>query len=251
MRMQPLFHRLTPGGRLEATGPSAWHMEIPPGPAGRYRWAQLDDYEHSTRLEFTNRQPTTLELRARVSDNHLPGTWGFGLWNDPFSAGLGVGGTVRRLPTLPNAAWFFHASPPNHLAFQDDHPAQGFLAATFSSRPVHPWMLMPLLPGLLLLLWKPTARWVRRMASRVIGEDATRLDLDVTAWHDYRLEWGSEECRFWLDGNPCFETRISPQGRLGLVIWIDNQYAALEPDGSLRYGTLATSEAGWLEIELH
>jgi hypothetical protein len=89
------------------------------------------------------------------------------------------------------------------------------------------------------------------MASRVIGEDSVRLDLDVTDWHQYRLDWGSDTCRFQVDGSPCFETPVSPRGRLGLVIWIDNQYAALEPDGSLKYGTLETSEPAWLEIELH
>lgn len=250
MRMESLFPRLTRGGKLDQTGPLAWHMEIPAGPAGRYRWAQLDDYVHSSRPEFANQQPMTLALRARVSARDLPGTWGFGLWNDPFSAGLGIGGTARRLPTLPNAAWFFHASPPNYLAFRDDHPAQGFLAATFSSAPVHPWVLAPMLPGLLLLLWRPTARWVRRMATRVIEEDSARLDLDVTTWHDYRLDWGSKTCRFWVDGRLCLETPVSPRGRLGLVIWIDNQYAALDPDGSLKYGTLETSGETWLEVDL-
>ena len=28
--------------------------------------------------------------------------------------------------------------------------------------------------------------------ARVIGEDSTRLDLDVTGWHNYRMDWGSE-----------------------------------------------------------
>ena len=36
---------------------------------------------------------------------------------------------------------------------------------------------------------------------------------------------------------------------LGVVIWIDNQYAALPPDGRLRYGTLENQERAWIEIK--
>ena len=46
-----------------------------------------------------------------------------------------------------------------------------------------------------------------------------------------------------------FESGISPKGPLGLVIWVDNQFAAFPPDGKLSYGTLANSQSAWLEIE--
>jgi len=45
------------------------------------------------------------------------------------------------------------------------------------------------------------------------------------------------------------ETEIAPPGPLGLVLWVDNQYAALPPDGRLRYGTLPNPEAAWVELE--
>jgi hypothetical protein len=35
---------------------------------------------------------------------------------------------------------------------------------------------------------------------------------------------------------------------MGLVLWIDNQYAAFPPDGKLRAGTLPALEEAWLEI---
>jgi len=57
--------------------------------------------------------PCTFSLHARLSGTDLPGTWGFGLWNDPFGLSLGFGGQAARLPALPQAAWFMHASPPN------------------------------------------------------------------------------------------------------------------------------------------
>jgi hypothetical protein len=224
------------------------HLSCPAGPAGRYRWAQLDDYMPLRRADFRWRAPLSLEVRARVSVPDLPGTWGFGLWNDPFSATLGLGGMGRRWPTLPNAAWFFYASPPNHLAFRDDHPAHGLLAATFSA-PAIPAPLVALgLPALPLLAWPPTARILRRLAGRVIREAAVAVTLDPTDWHLYRLEWRADAARFLVDGQVWLETPVSPRPPLGLVIWIDNQHAAFPPDGRLRMGTLPNPEPAWLKV---
>jgi hypothetical protein len=40
-----------------------------------------------------------------------------------------------------------------------------------------------------------------------------------------------------------------PQSRLGLVIWIDNQYAAFPPDGKLGFGTLPNASVTTLEVK--
>jgi hypothetical protein len=233
----------TPGALVEAVGPRGWRLSIPGGPASEYRWAQLDDYRSLPRRSFLWRAPFALELRARVSDRNLPGTWGFGLWNDPFTAGLGVGGTHSRLPALPNAAWFFHASAPNHLAFHDTHPAQGFLAATFSSPPLPSPLLGLGLPLAPLLAVPAAARLLRRMLGLLINEDALRLEHDVTGWHSYRLEWQRQSCRFLVDGRTVLNTHVAPRGPLGLVLWIDNQYAAFPPEGRLRSGQLENPAA--------
>jgi hypothetical protein len=222
-------------------------LQIPGGPSGRYRLAQLDDYGGLARSQFYWQPPLCLELRARVSDAALPGTWGFGLWNDPFTARLGLKGTARRFPALPEAAWFFYASPPNYLAVHDAHPAQGFLAATFASRSIRPWLLATGVPVLPLLAWPVTARLLRRLARHFVAEDAVQLTVDPTQWHDYRLEWRADAARFAMDGETCFTTTITPRGPLGLVLWIDNQYAAFPPDGRLRFGTLP-NEPAWLEL---
>jgi hypothetical protein len=42
---------------------------------------------------------------------------------------------------------------------------------------------------------------------------------------------------------------VAPHGRQGLVIWVDNQYAAYPPDGDLIFGTLASSKSTTLEIK--
>lgn len=241
--------RCTVDAAVVALAPGAWRLRIPDGPAGRYRLAQLDDCSSLPRPRFLWRPPVCLELRAQVSDAELPGTWGFGLWNDPFAASLGLAGTARRLPTLPQAAWFFYASPSNHLALHDTHPAQGLLAATFSSRRIPAVLLAAGLLVLPLLACPPIARLLRRAARRFIAEDATRLDIDPAQWHTYRLEWYADVANFAVDGEPCFTTTIAPNGPLRLVLWTDNQYAAFPPGGRLRFGTLPNAPL-WLDLVL-
>lgn len=248
METPSLFARTTEGATVEQLPGGGWRLSIPAGPAGRYRWAQLDDYLHLARRSFLWQAPLALDVYARVSAAGLAGTWGFGLWNDPFNASLGVGGTARRLPAVPNTAWFFHASPANYLSLRDDQPASGFLAAVFSAPNLPALALLPALPALPLLAWKVTARLLRRLAGRLVRDQAARLEVDPTAWHAYRMEWHHDRVRFLVDGETVFESHLSPRGRLGLVLWIDNQYAAFPPDGHLQAGTQASPEPAWLEL---
>ena len=247
-----LIETLTPlvsgGGQVDPLPGGGQRLSIPAGPAGHYRLAQLDDTRNLRRRDFHWQPPCTLTLRARVSDPDLPGTWGFGLWNDPFSAALGLGGGIRKLPALPNAAWFFHASPTNALSLRDDLPANGFLAAGFSSRNLSPFLYLPAALAAPLLAWRVAARLLRQAARRWIREDATRLNHDPTAWHDYRLDWRLAGMSFQVDGQSVFVSDLSPRGRLGLVIWIDNQFAAFRPDGTLKYGVQENPTPAWLEI---
>jgi hypothetical protein len=229
-------------------GPSSWRLEIPAGPGGRYRLAQLDDYQGLPRRAFPWGPPLSLSLRARASAGEIPGTWGFGLWNDPFGFAFLQGGGVR-LPVLPNAAWFFFASPHNYLSLRDDLPAQGALAATFQSPRWPPATSLLGVPVLPLLLLPPAARLLRRLGRRHVRQDAVSLELDATAWHRYGIEWREEAATFRVDGQAVLETEVTPVGPLALVLWVDNQYAALPPDGRLRYGTLPNPEAAWIEIE--
>jgi hypothetical protein len=244
-----LFPRLTPSSTIVPLGDGHWLLTIPAGAAGRYRWAQLDDYMQLSRSKFLWQPPVKLSLRARLSAPDLPGTWGFGFWNDPFNASLGLGGTARRTPTLPDTAWFFYGSPSNYLAFRDDHPSHGLLAATFASTTIPPLLLAFALPLMPLLAWPRSARLLRRWARRFIREDTARLELDVTAWHLYQLELERQRVRFLLDGRVAFETPVAPQSRQGFVLWIDNQFAAFPPDGHLRFGTLDNSQPAWLEVD--
>ena len=183
----------------------SWKLSIQAGEAGTYRCAQLDDYRRLPRRKFGWRAPAEFSLRARASGQDLPGTWGFGLWNDPFGAGIAHGG-LRLLPALPNAAWFFFASEPNYLSFRNDVPAVGALAGVFRAPGIPAWAFAPFLPAVPLLGVKLFSRLARRMAARIVSEEAVGLDVDVTAWHEYRLGWTQEGVRFEIDGEVVAKT---------------------------------------------
>jgi hypothetical protein len=257
MAYTQLKSRHTPNARVEEISRESTHyrLSIPSGFSESYRLAQLDDYAPFARRGlFTNRAPLRLSLSARASSDTIAGTWGFGLWNDPFGLSLGFGGNPLRLPALPNAVWFFGASQENYLSFRDDKPAQGFLAQTFRSPKFHPWMIAA---GLMLPFSRRMARW---LLSRVIEEDGVQLwkphqqagaqsqGVDPTQWHRYRLDWSLKRVSFEVDEVPVFESPVSPNPPLGLVIWIDNQYAAFTPEGKIAMGVLEGKEA-WLEIK--
>jgi hypothetical protein len=248
-RVLNLKPNLTEQAQVSQTGAGVWHLELPAGREGRYRLAQLDDYSNLRREIFPWNPSVSLSLGAKASHRDIPGTWGFGLWNDPFSLSFGFGGGTRRWPVLPQAAWFFFASAPNYLSLRDDLPAQGSLVATFCS-PQWPTYLMALgAPALPLLLWSPSARLIRRLGRRFVRQDAVTMGIDPTEWHSYVLQWYKDFVCFQVDGRVMLETPVSPPGPLGLVIWIDNQYAALPPSGRLSYGTLANPEPAWIDIK--
>ncbi|MEJ2599173.1 MAG: hypothetical protein P8Z00_12615 [Anaerolineales bacterium] len=246
--LEGLRPNFTRGARVERISADIWRLEIPAGPAGRYRLAQLDDYGRLPRRAFRRQPPFEFTMRVRVSEALPPGTWGMGLWNDPFGMAILSGAEVLRLPALPNAAWFFFASPPNYLSLRDDLPAQGGLAATFSAPNLPAPLLLPGALALPLLALPPTTRWLRRLMRRWVCQYATALGIDPTQWHAYRLQWLAQRVRFWVDDSLVLEAVAVPRGPLGLVIWIDNQYAALPPDGRLRFGMLANPQPAWLEV---
>lgn len=238
----------SPDARVVQLEPGYWHLEIPANLKRGYRLAQLDDHGGVRRRDFRWKPPLTLTLQARVSAQDLPGTWGFGFWNDPFSFLLGSEGFVQRLPALPDAAWFFHASSESYLSFRDDLPASGYLGATFRSTQFSPLWLALASPILALTLIPGAAQLVRKLLRHVIEQDASQIETDVTAWHTYGLDWDTGQVRYWIDGNKIAQTDVAPPGPLSLVLWIDNQYAALSPKSGIRYGTLPNKEPAWLEI---
>jgi hypothetical protein len=260
MAYTQLTPHFTSSARVEELSRDSGHYQltVPAGKADAYRVAQLDDYAQITRRQFPHRfnlslpsSPLRMSLSARTSSDSIPGTWGFGLWNDPFGLSIGYGGKPFRLPALPNAAWFFGASKENYLSFRGSGqenpapaiPANGFLIQAFRSPRFHPLLV---LAGLALPF---SRKATRRLMSRVIGEDGVRLDADPCQWHRYSFEWGPKRVSFEVDEVQVFESAVSPNPPLGLVIWIDNQYAAFTPEGKIGFGVLENPEPVWLEIK--
>jgi hypothetical protein len=251
MAMPLILHpRISGGGSATPLDSETWRLEIPSGHKNGYRLAQLDDYTRVRRSDFQWQPPFGLHLQARASAVEIPGTWGFGLWNDPFSASLGLGGADRRLPALPEAVWFFFASPSNYLSFRDDLPAQRFLAATFRSTPVPPGLLALGSPLLVSLLFPGINRLARALARKLVRQDAARIAIDPTGWHTYDLDWAEQSVQLRVEGEIVLDTTTAPYGPLGLVFWIDNQFAAWTPDGRVRLGSLANEELAWIEIKI-
>ena len=246
--MQPDLSARTTAGASAEKSENSLLLTMPSGPKSRYRLAQFDDYQHIHRTEFPWQPPISMRLKARCSNRQHAGTWGFGLWNDPFSANLGIAGSARRLPVLPNCAWFFYASPPNHLEFYDRYPAQGFLAATFSSALIPAPVLLFGLALAPFLALPVTARLIRKLLRVFIKQDAAVINIDPTDWHVYRLDWLPDRVKLYVDENCILQTSIVPNGHLGLVLWVDNQFAAFPANGRLQFGTLANPAETSLEI---
>jgi len=221
---------------------AGWLLKIPKGRAGCYRLAQLCDYRWLRRAEFPWRPPLRLSLRARISGTVRTGTWGFGLWNDPFGIALNPLASRLLLPTWPQAAWFFWSSPVSYLSLRDDLPANGMLAQTFRSRAGWPWLAAV---GVALVFRRAAARALLR---RRIREDSTRLQVDAQAWHNYEIRWDAESARFAVDGAQVLSSAVAPTPPLGAVIWIDNQFATLDPSGRLAWGVESSDSETSLEI---
>lgn len=236
--------RFTPSAQVDEISRERSHyrLTIPSGKADAYRVAQLDDYALLHRKHFPHRFPFNFSLSARTSSDSIPGTWGFGLWNDPFGMSLGFGGSPFRLPALPNAVWFFGASKENYLSFSDK-PGNGFIAQSFQSPKVH------LLLALAGLVFPISRKLARRLMSRFIVEDGVALDVNPVDWHRYSLEWSQKRVLFEVDQIRVFESAVSANPPLGLVIWIDNQYASFTPEGKIGFGVLENPEPAWLEIK--
>jgi hypothetical protein len=224
------------------TTDAGWHLEIDAGGASHYRLSQLDDQGFLRRDEFAWRPPLVMTLRARAATQTSSGTWGFGLWNDPYPLAFGRGGRLARPPALPQAAWFFYSSSRSYISFQNNKPARGFLAQSFSSQAPN----SSLVTAGLLFAFAPRAS--RRYLGRRIGEDSATVQADPSEWHSYEIHWDDSSTAFWVDKALVLECAVSPCSPLGMVIWVDNQFAAFEPGGQTSWGFESTPSKMWLDV---
>jgi hypothetical protein len=233
------------GGALERDGDTLRFATVDAA-SKRLAEAQIDDYQTLPRRRFRWRPPLTMTVRARFSHGEgvLRGTAGFGFWNDPFMM------TGKRRPTLPRALWFFHASPPSNMKLDIGVPGYGWKAATIDALRLPFFLLAPLAPiAVPLMNIRPLYRALWPVGQRAIGVREAAVKTEMTEWHTYHLEWRARAVRFCVDGTLVLESDTSPQGPLGCVVWLDNQYMVVTPWGKFRYGRLDAASKQWMEID--
>lgn len=241
---EPWQRHLPPGSRIEAHG-GAWRFSNQPADGSRYTNAQIDDYQNLPRRAFRWQPPLSLRVRARFSANAdgLHGTAGFGFWNDPFAM------TGGRLPALPRAIWFFFASAPSDLPLDMQTPGRGWKAAMIDALRLPFFLLAPTAPlAVPLMNIRALYRTLWPVGQRAVGVREATLELDMTVWHDYELHWGRRYARFLVDGSPVLEADDAPGGRLGFVMWIDNQAMIATPWGRFAWRTLPLPQEQWMEV---
>lgn len=212
----------------------------------QYGDAQLTDYAGRARRDYPWRPPLRLTVRAWASHSQaaLKGTAGFGLWNQPFVA------SVRALPRLPRAAWFFFGSPPNNMALAQGVPGWGWKAAVLDASRTPFLLLAPFAPlGFALMRVPAFYRRLWPVAQRALGVSEALLPVDLDEPHTYELEWRRASVRFLVDGQMALVTASAPRGPLGFIAWMDNQYAVVTPQGRFAFGCLTPPGAQWLALD--
>ncbi|MCJ7569048.1 MAG: family 16 glycosylhydrolase [Anaerolineales bacterium] len=236
------------GGRVRSLNTDHLRLTRPHGSKG-YSDAQIDDYRRLPRHGFPWIPPVQMRLEARASTPCPQGTLGFGFWNDPFSLSLGQGGAARRLPSSPQAVWFFYGSPPHDLALAPGVPGSGWKAAVLRTPRIPSLALAPLALGAIAMAQIPgLKRPVICTALQFAEAEESLIASPLDEWHRYEIEWLEKGAHFSVDGETVLQTTVSPPAPLGFVAWIDNQYAIASPAGGFRFGVLPLAEEQWLEI---
>ncbi len=150
---------------------------------------------------------------------------------------------------LPEAIWFFYASPPSNMTLVPDVPGWGWKAQVIHS--MRAGALAATAPMALSAAWarltgetRPAARWIQRVS----GASEALLHVTMEEWHTYRIEWWQNKATFWVDGLLVHTVLHPPARPLGFVAWLDNQYAVATPRGVLRFGTVASGPQ-WFELD--
>lgn len=237
----PWRHHLVCRGRLALGEGGVLRLLTEGAEAGAYSDAQIDDYEGRSGERLVHRPPLVLRVRARFSHEAagLRGTAGFGFWNYPVAAPLG----------MPRAIWFFFGSPPGDMPLALGVPGSGWKAATVDTGRARALALLPLAPVVVPLMWsRALQRAFWPPVQRAVGVAEALVRAPMTEWHDYSIEWGERSSRFLVDGRVVLADAPSPRGPLCFVAWIDNQYFVATPRGRLRWGTIAAPGRQWLEL---
>lgn len=252
--IRPQWTQTCFGGGSLSIHETALRMELPAIGSGKYADAQIDDYAGLARADFPWRPPLRMTVRACSSlpaahvdsavesSTIVRGTAGFGFWNYPFS----LRGDIL---FLPEAVWFFYASPPSNMALVPGIPGWGWKAQVVHSMRLG--ALAATLPTALSTVWarlsgetRQAERWLHTLS----GASEAIIPVAMDSWHTYSLEWRQDNARFWVDGELILTAPQPPTRPLGFVAWLDNQYAVATPRGVLRFGAVPCQQQ-WFDID--
>jgi hypothetical protein len=129
-------------------------------------------------------------------------------------------------------------------------PGYGWKAATIDTLRPNALLLAPLAPlAVLLMNLPPIYRALWPTIQRALSIKESVVDVEMTEWHTYVIEWGAEQSRFTVDGSTVLENAPSPWGPLGFVMWQDNQYMVVTPWGRFGWGLLDSPGHQWMEVD--
>jgi hypothetical protein len=110
--------------------------------------------------------------------------------------------------------------------------------------------LLPGAPlGFLLMRIPALYRTLWPVGQRALGVAEIALPVDIATPHVYELTWLPESVTFQVDGQTVLVSPHAPRGPLGFIAWLDNQYAAVTPQGRFGFGLIETAERQWLALE--
>ncbi len=237
----PYWVRFATGHAEIEHQPGVFRMVMRQAQEGQLSDAELDDHRTVPRHKLPWRPPLRMTVRARTSHRagELLGTAGFGFWNDPFD-------WIGNVQVAPNALWFFYASPQSDMAFARGVRGHGWKAATLNGGQIDP-VTMALgnfvfqLPGMSKLVF-------RAAESRLQAHETVLDEIDMAAWHEYRLDWLPDEAVFSVDGAQVLCAPDPPKTSLGFVAWIDNNVAIMGPGREFAFRRMAIAERQWMEL---
>jgi len=95
---------------------------------------------------------------------------------------------------------------------------------------------------------RPLRRTLIQLGWRVVAGAQSAPIAGLATWQRYEIAWSKEQASFMVDGRTVLESKNPPNGPLGLVLWIDNQWAAFSVARGLHFGIVPNAPEGLLEI---
>lgn len=221
--------------------PGVARMVVDGAAANELSDAEIDDHRTAPRWNLHWTPPLTLTVRARFSHSagELIGTAGFGFWNDPFD----WSGNVQ---APPNAIWFFYASPQSDMSFVRGLRGHGWRMGFMNGGKRDP---VTMAIGNALFRLPGVDKLVLATAEKMMNAQEALLDeVDMRRWHEYKIEWRTDEAVFWVDGQEKFRAKNPPTVPLGFVAWVDNNATTMGPGKEFSFSRLSVPMREWMEV---